>query len=195
MTQPKYKKKKTFAEKELDILIKTMPDAIIRDFATEIIALCNAFNNSGQSGGSAPYTAQALSIAIKNLCLQKPIAPLTGENDEWIDVGDCYQNNRLSSVFKEKETGKAYYLDAISWKTQNGSLWTGSATTKNGEAITSRQYIKSFPFHRKEFVIEVIEEETSKGNFVFIIKNEEDLKKVFEIYNKFLSKEDLIKSL
>jgi hypothetical protein len=177
-------KTKSFAERELDILVKTTPDAVIRDFIHEIIALCEAFGNSGQSGGSAPYVAKALSQAVKNLCLQRPISPLTGEENEWMEITDNqYQNKRLSSVFKKY--GKAYYLDAISWKTKSGSNWSGTAKTKNGEEISSRQYIKSFPFKAQEFVIDVTEIEISKDNFEFIINNEKDLDKVLEVYDKF----------
>ena len=180
---------KSHAERELEILIKTTPDAIIRHFVPEIIALCAAFGNSGQSGGSAPYTASALSQAVKKLCLQQNITPLTGEDDEWNDIGDLdkgtYQNNRLSSVFKEGKNGNAYYLGAITWKTQKGSTWRGTAKTKDGKSITSRQYIKSFPFKPQEFVIDVIEKEVSKDNWEFTIKEEKDLEKVFEVYDKF----------
>jgi len=43
-----------------------LPDnAIIKPFAKEIEALVAKFNISGQSGGSAPYTAGALSQAIE----------------------------------------------------------------------------------------------------------------------------------
>lgn len=180
------------AKRELAILLKTTPDAIIRDFIPEILAVCEAFGNSGQSGGSAPYTASALSQAIKKLCLHQTIAPLTGEDDEWNDVGetlnkgeknDVYQNNRLSSVFKEN--GKAYYLDAITWKTQTSSTYHGKAKTESGEEITSRQYIKSFPFKPQEFTIDVIEKEVSKDNWEFTIKDEKDLEKVWEVYDKF----------
>ena len=111
-------KTKSYAERELNILLETTPTAIIRHFVPEIIALCEAFGNSGQSGGSAPLVAQALSQAVKKLCLQQPIAPLTGEESEWSEAFSTegtLQNNRLSSVFKEN--GKAYYLDAITWKT------------------------------------------------------------------------------
>ena len=41
-----------FAQQELDILAATVPDAIVTPFAKEILALCEAFGNSGQSGGS-----------------------------------------------------------------------------------------------------------------------------------------------
>ena len=165
------------AKRELDILIKTTPDAIIRHFIPEILAICEVFGNSGQSGGSAPYTAGALADAIKKLCLQQPIAPLMGDDSEWNEVfGGILQNNSCSAVFKEND--KAYYLDAISWKTQKGTTWNG--TTKEG--IKSRQFIKAFPFKPKTFVINVIEKEVSKDNWEFEIKDKEQLKEVAEYY-------------
>ena len=173
----------TYAQKELDILIKTTPDAIIRHFIPEILALCEAFGNSGQSGGSAPYTAGALADAVKKLCLQQPISLLTGEDSEWNDISDgdngigILQNNRCSAVFKEN--GRAYCLDAIFWKTEKGSTWHG--TTKEG--IKSQQFIKSFPFKPKTFVIDVIEIEISKDNWEFIIKNMPDFDEVRTYYD------------
>ena len=171
-------KTQSYAQRELDILIKTTPNAIIRHFTSEILALCEAVVNSGQSGGSAPYTAGALAEAVKKLCLQQPIAPLVGEDSEWNDVSnDVFQNNRCSAVFKEK--GRAYYLDAISWKTQKDTTWSG--TTKEG--ITSRQFIKSFPFKPKTFVIDIFQKEISEGNWEFSIKDREQLKEVAEYYD------------
>ena len=173
----------SYAQRELDILIKVVPDAIIRHFIPEILALCEAFDNSGQSGGSAPYTAGALADAIKKLCLQEPISPITGENSEWNDISDMdngtLQNNRCSAIFKDKKTGRTHYLNAISWKTQKGSTWHG--TTKEG--ITSRQFIKSFPFKPKTFVIDVIETEVKKDDWEFEIKDKVQLKEVSEYYD------------
>ena len=169
---------KSYAQRELDILIKTTPDAIIRHFIREILALCDVFGSSGQSGGSAPYAAEALAGAIKKLCLQQPITPLMGEDSKWNEVSDgILQNNRCSGIFKEN--GKTYYLDAISWKTQKDTTWHG--TTKEG--ITSRQFIKSFPFKPKTFVIDVFEKEISEGNWEFSIKDREQLKEVAEYYD------------
>jgi len=169
---------KSYAQRELDILIKTTPDAIIRHFIPEILALCDVFGSSGQSGGSAPYAAEALAGTIKKLCLQQPITPLMGEDSEWNEVSDgILQNNRCSAVFKEN--GKAYYLDAISWKTQKGTTWHGA--TKEG--IVSRQFIKAFPFKPKTFIIDVIEKEISKDNWEFEIKDKKQLKKVAEYYD------------
>lgn len=81
----------THAERELDILVKSATDPnnrpIIEEFIPEILALVRKFSNSGQSGVSAPYTASAISSAVKKLCLQEPICPITGIDEEWIDVG------------------------------------------------------------------------------------------------------------
>ena len=111
-----------FAKQELDILAATTPDAIITPFAEEILILCEKFGKSGQSGGSAPYTATAISQAVKKLLLQEPICKVTGQGDEWMDVSEfcgdkkTYQNNRCSALFKDGKESKAHYLNAIVWK-------------------------------------------------------------------------------
>lgn len=51
---------------------------IVTPFAKEILALCEAFGKSGQSGGSVPYTASAISQAVKKLLLREPICDVTG---------------------------------------------------------------------------------------------------------------------
>ena len=144
------------AERELEILAKTTPDAVVLEFKSEIIALCEAFGNSGQSGGSAPYTATALSQAIKKLLLFEIIAPLTGEDDEWNDVSDLFggnsifQNNRDSRVFKNGKDGKAHFIEAIVFDGDVGGRFTAQGSVSlNGENISSFQFIKSFPFTPK----------------------------------------------
>jgi len=190
------------AKRELDILVKTTPDAIIRDFIPEILALCEAFGKSGQSGGAAPYTAGALSQAIKKLCLHQPICPITGIDEEWNDIGaslnrseptDEYQNNRCSNIFKKGKNGRAYFLDAIVWQGEDDyDTFTGSI---NG--ISSRQYIKSFPFEPRTFYVNVVRDfnvegleekniiETRLGRYTYNIKDMSQLDEVFEYYDKF----------
>lgn len=190
-----------FAATELGILIATTPDAIIRDFVPEILALCEKFGESGQSGGSAPYTATALSQAIKKLCLQEPICPVTGIDDEWMDVSEhtannlkCFQNKRCSALFKEGSSNlSAYYLDAIIVKTQNGQTYSTNcgAICKTvskiyGNKIYSRNYVKSFPFIPKTFYIDVIEKEVAKDDFEFYVKDERQLKRVWKYYNRYI---------
>ena len=152
------------AQVEFDILSKTTPDAIALEFKDEILALCEKFGNSGQSGGSAPYTAAIISSVVKKLCTFQTIAPLTGEDSEWSDVtkqsnGEMlYQNKRNSAVFKD-ETG-VWYLDAVIWCADtpgdSGNNWDNFSG--NVEGIKSRAYIKGFPFEPKTFYINVTKE-------------------------------------
>ncbi len=182
---------KRHAERELNILETSTPDNLLTEFREELLALTEKFGNSGQSGGSAPYTAQALSQAIKKLCLQEPICPIMGTEDEWMDVshmgGDnrevVYQNNRCSAIFKEKD-GAPYYLDAIIWKNEKGMSYGGGAFLGE-EKLGSRQYIKSFPFTPKTFYIDVIEHEVAKDDWEFTVKSPKQLNAVWKIYNKF----------
>lgn len=164
-----------YAQRELDILVKSSPDPnnrpIIEPFIPEILALCEKFGKSGQSGGSAPFTASALSQGIKKLLLQEPIMPMTGIDDEWVDVsryGDgsnasddiVFQNSRCGGLFKNNN-GKCWYLDAIIWKGdtegESGNDWDTFSGTVEG--IKSRQYVKSFPFTPKTFYIDVTREQ------------------------------------
>lgn len=50
---------------------------------------------------------------FSSLSKREPLSPLTGDDDEWFDRSDGtdLQNKRLGSVFKNRETGKAHWLD------------------------------------------------------------------------------------
>jgi len=185
---------KTHAERELEILNKTIPDAIILEFKNEIIQLCEVFGNSGQSGSSAPYTARAISMAAEKLMLQRTIAPLTGEDSEWNNISGIsqspnFQNNRDSRIFKDSIDGKAYFVEAIVFDGDIGGRFTGCV-----EEISCAQYIKSFPFEPKTFFIDVIDfrwkdkeekiPDTNGDWWTHKIKNENQLKEVFEYYCK-----------
>jgi len=184
------------AIREFEILEKTVKDAVIVPFKDEILALVDKFGNSGQSGGSAPFTAGAISGAVKSLCLQKPICDITGIKEEWNETSKgVFQNNRLSSVFKEGKDGRPYYLDAIVFQGQKGSAFTsnGSVKLKDGNTIVSRQFIK-FPFKPKTFYIDVIETEWADkdekvkkaggGWWTSVVKDESQLVEVFKYYEK-----------
>lgn len=183
-----------FAEKELDILVKSNTDPenrpIVENFIPEILALVDKFGKSGQSGGSAPYSVHALTKTIEKLCLQKSICPITGIDEEWVNVAKLgsgesnimYQNNRCSALFKTAE-GESWYLDAISWRTEKGHTYNGSALMlSTGQKIRSRQFIKKFPFEPKTFIIDIIEKEVKPDDWEFFIKDESQLEEVFEVY-------------
>lgn len=193
---------KLHAKRELELLEKTTPDAIIIPFKNEILALCEAFGKSGQSGGSAPFTATAISQAVKKLMMFETLAPLTGEDSEWEDISEysngesIFQNNRDSRVFKNGKDGQAYFIEAIVFDGDIGGRFTGSVT-HNGENISSSQYIKEFPFIPKTFYVDVIdhrwvdkEGKTPDENgdwWTHSIKDENQLNKVFEYYDKLTS--------
>ncbi|HRG37134.1 MAG TPA: hypothetical protein PK289_01270 [Bacteroidia bacterium] len=189
------------AKAELEILAKTTPDSIVTEFTPEILALCEKFGNSGQSGGSAPYVIEAISDAVKKLLSFEPIGPLTGEASEWINVSETpgglplFQNIRESGVFKEGVDGPAYFIDAIVFDGNLGGRFNSQQGIEHGKStISSRQYIKSFPFVPKTFYIDVFdyrwkdELETiadPEGDWwSHEIANEEQLKEVFEYYDK-----------
>lgn len=197
-----------FAKQELDLLAATVPDAIITPFAKEILILCEKFGKSGQSGGSAPYTASAISQAVKKLLLQKPICDVTGHESEWMDVseaydgGKIYQNSRCSSLFKSGVEGRVHYLDAIVWKgEEEWDTFTGRVYVddKNFELIGSSQFVK-FPFKPKTFYIDVVrvpisKEEAEKRDLHYIedgfgecyyyaVKDLKQLDEVFEYYDR-----------
>ena len=87
---------------------------------THVLKLLDVFADEGHSGSSAPY---AISL-FEKLARFKPIAPLTGEDDEWnlLDYGvePKWQNKRASHVFKDAE-GQAYDIDGkVFWE------WSGT---------------------------------------------------------------------
>jgi len=190
---------RNFAERELEILVKSssLDDRpIIEEFIPEILALCEKFGNSGQSGGSAPYTANALSSTIKKLCLQEPICPIMGIDEEWIDVSHFFdtpswQNSRCPSLFKN-EKGEITYSDAIFKKSPDGSTWSGKFWMSREDYLTGDRslmlggnlFIKGFPFVPKTFYIDVIEEEVAKDDFEMYVKDKSQLDEVYKYYDK-----------
>jgi hypothetical protein len=197
-----------FAKQELDILEKTVPDAIVIPFKKEILALCEAFGKSGQSGGSAPYTATALSHAIKKLCLQEPISDISGHKNEWVDISimcdgeKMYQNKRCSGLFKYSDDDMNY-VDAIIWKGEedwdcfHGRVYIDD---KDFELIGSSQNVKKLPFKPKTFYIDVVrvpitksEAERRKLHYIedafgecyyTLVKDPKQLEAVFKYYSK-----------
>lgn len=73
--------------------------------ATTVTAMMETFVAYGQSGGSAAMTLQVFNRLANHL----PLAPLTGEDEEWDAPRDgLTQNLRCSRVFKNVETGIAF---------------------------------------------------------------------------------------
>lgn len=146
-----------------------------------VMELIETFSSQGHSGASA-----SIVINIFNeLAQYKPLAGITGDKEEWIEVSNnIFQNKRLGSVFKQMNihNGKPYYLDAIAWKiVESGSTWSGEATI-NGQKISSRQLIKSFPFIPKTFVVDV---KDNGDDFIITENGMKQLEEVFQYYNQY----------
>lgn len=114
-----------WAEEELNLLVKDgdeMQQAINKD----ILEVVKVFSEQGHSGFSASY---ALNM-IKRLLDWKPITPLTGEDDEWMEVegwnkdDSTQQNKRCSAVFRKNfDNSTAYYLDGKVFSDDGGKSW------------------------------------------------------------------------
>ena len=101
----------------------------ITPFVPQVLAMIQAFGESGQSGGSAPYTAGCIVSVLKKLMAYEPLTPLTGHDEEWGDVGPMngspmWQNRRDSRVFKH-EDGRVTFNDAIIWEEEDGCRIAG----------------------------------------------------------------------
>ena len=85
-----------------------------------VLELLRVFSKQGHSGSSAPYCIEMFT----KLALFKPLGPLTGEDSEWVEVGEgLFQNVRCSRVFKDA-TGRAYDIDGIVFRDANGTTYT-----------------------------------------------------------------------
>ena len=90
-------------------------DEMQEAICTHVLKLLEVFHGEGHSGSSAPYAIDL----FKKLAMFEPVAPLTGEDWEWVNVsenggrngGPLYQNKRCGHVFKD-DTG-AYDINGI----------------------------------------------------------------------------------
>ena len=185
---------KEFFEKELKILRNKLPDGdelIIEPYIKAVNNITDIFSNQGHSGMSAPFTSITVSNTIKNILSFKPLSPITGDDNEWVDVTkEFYQNNRCSAVFKDKKTGIGNYLDAIVWNGED-EYDTFSGVV---EGISSEQNIE-FPFTPKTFYIDVVKDykfgdeenpviDKDNSKYVYRIKDKRQLEEVFKYYNR-----------
>jgi len=182
-----------------------LPDKAIADeFQDEIRAMLKRFSDMGHSGMSAGIYAPRLAHIIKQVLLQNPICPITGYDEEWGDTissrEEMFQNKRQSSIFKDGKDGRAYFLDAIVWQGEDD--WDSFSGSIGG--ISSRQYIKSFPFTSKTFYIDVYREPYDEsnpkhqecqdivscgpGDMAYFLKDPKQLEEVFEYYDKYEKK-------
>ncbi len=135
----------TYAKKEMERMWPE-PDDMQDMVKANVLELLEVFGNQGHSGSSAPYVLGL----FQRLADFKPLGQLTGEDDEWMEVGpEVYQNIRCGSIFKKGKFGQAYWLDGVIFRDQNGHTFT------NGYSRTPVQ----FPYTMKEpTVIDIYQE-------------------------------------
>lgn len=102
------------------------------------------FSTHGHSGFSAGYARHALG----KLLAFEPLGPLTGEPDEWHEVGPgVFQNTRCSRVFKDASQydGQAYDIDAVVFREPSGACFTSRDSRK----------VVTFPYTPKTVYVDV----------------------------------------
>lgn len=189
------------ARRELQILEKVHPDAVVLEFKKEILSLLWAFAESGQSGGSAGYVANAITNTLSLLMFHDTLTPVTGQDHEWKNITKyndevmAFQNNRCYPLFKYGVDGRPYFSAAIQFKGNIVEEFTTNSPIplSDGRSIKSCMYIKGFPFVPKTFVIDVIDHrfKDSEGTipdpegdyYLHTIKDESQLIEVFEYYD------------
>lgn len=87
-----------------------------------VLELLSVFASQRHSGSSAPYVLNVFQALAKF----NPLVPLTGNDDEWLDVaeqnGTLYQNKRDSEVFKDDDG--AYWIHGKIFREPNGCTYT-----------------------------------------------------------------------
>jgi len=145
-----------YAKNELDIIGMTEdnPEEMNQSMRKHILHMIEEFAEEGHSGFSASY---ALGILTK-LLAYKPLTPLTGEDNEWMEVGPSsdgkplYQNKRCFSVFKDSSGG---VYDS------NGKVFTETCVDEDGEEFESS-------FSNKDSSVPVTFPYTPKTEYVHV---------------------------
>lgn len=114
------------AKRELDLVLNectTEEDLKYQQLMNDsILEIVKVFAEQDHSGSSANYSINIL----EKLLRQSFITPLTGEDDEWNEVGTgVFQNRRESAIFKQADrfNGQAYYLEGKAFSDDGGETW------------------------------------------------------------------------
>lgn len=125
----------SYAKAELNLAGWTKPDSMYEGMiADAVVDMQKLFSMEGHSGMSAGIAASL----FERLSRFQPLTPLTGEDDEWNDVGnDLFQNRRCSHVFKEN--GQAYDINGRVFREPSGACYTG----KDSRVAVTFPYVPS----------------------------------------------------
>lgn len=140
------------AKYELDLILKQCDENDEEEIRMQklinkdILDLVELFANQGHNGFTANYTINILTKLLK----QSFVTPLTGEDDEWIEVANgVYQNKREGAIFKQKDRfdGKPYYLDGKAFSNDGGKSWF----TNNDSFVVIEFPLRELP--KTEYII------------------------------------------
>lgn len=117
--------------------------------ADHLIDMVRVFSAEGHSGFSAGYATSALGALLRF----EPLGPLTGEDGEWMEIGEqngkaLYQNRRCGRIFKEG--GYAYDVEGVVFREPSGACYTGR----------HRRVPVRFPYDPKTVTVDVPENAT-----------------------------------
>lgn len=120
-----------FAKRELATLRSSDEPNEMQDMIEKhVLEMVKLFSDEGHSGSSASYTISILEKVLRF----EPITPLTGEEDEWTELGygpDMFaQNKRCSHVFKRAD-GSAYDCEAVIFRDPDGSCFTSKGSSRD----------------------------------------------------------------
>ena len=140
------------AKRELELLGAS--DDMQEEMNKDILQIVQDFSSQDHSGFSAQYAIRALERLLAFL----PLTPLTGEPDEWNEVGHgVWQNKRCSRVFKD-EDGTAHDIEGVVVSYDDTKSWN----------YPKHWYPISFPYtppvHPKEIKLPADEDPDAEVN-------------------------------
>jgi len=84
-----------------------------------VMELIEVFSNQGHSG----FSAGMCNSIFSKVAAYEPLVPLTGHDEEWMEISDNeYQNTRCSHVFKKN--GQAYDIQGRIFRDSEGQPYT-----------------------------------------------------------------------
>lgn len=172
-----------FAESELARLENRCKDGDPKEMQQlvnkDILELVRVFNEQGHSGFSASY---CLDLFFR-LAKRKPATELTGDDDEWTDIGDGeQQNRRCPSVFRKTgDNSTVHDLDAVCFSDNGGHTWFGNAALR--KLYEPKIVFPYCPPTRPRWVyIKWLDEK--QEDFVDITDNEDEKKRLYEEFDR-----------
>lgn len=164
-----------FAKNELDLILKQIKidtknkDALFmqKQINHDILDLIDLFAHQSQSGGTALYVINR----FQRLAKWKPLTPLTGEDDEWVDIENVFdkpmqQNKRYSGLFREKgDNSTAHDVNARVFSDNGGITWFSSSIDKDFKEPIVFPYMP--PTEPKEIYIRWLDDEHDKYEVVY----------------------------